>query len=700
MTERNLGESFSWWIGEVINVKDPYESGRVQVRVYGRHDDKTNIPPEDLPWALPLQPVTSAASVKVGTAPVGLLVGSKVIGFWADRDQQYPIILGSFGKAGDPKEGSTDGGQVEIEWEKGSIPNAAQASETHDYNPYAKIGLSNEQYRKDMHTVITSTNAEDPETRNALLRLSAAKNTDGSNVTKDVEKKMKEPKKATTAGEDKNSTNDVLNVVKSQDPSNASAVLKNMVPNYMTVRDIMSLTSPAGLQSMLTGALTGALTGLASQLGLGSLMGTLKGVLGTGLLSSAASMALQGAMSQVFRAAAQNGGTVPSVVVPIANAITSTSARPLASLVVSQVPNFYAQQYYSPELDPYPGYIQWKHTKNGDYVYTLRNGQPNFSSAQQHIQYSQGQSMTKQMQGLLAGAGISAGVSVVNNLTGGAVTGAINAVTNLASSALSALAGGIDKMLGGALSAIKDLGLQAVLGMGVSMGSVLSLVNQLLPGGLSSAINGLMKGQLPLSVLGGAIAGKMAGFAINQALLALKKMALKTALEKSESDAADELDEAENEYQQSTSGGSGGSAVPTPPVRPSSLDTNEPYDALVDSRQNSLNGSGITNETAFGGQTDLSTGALPDSVSLFDSSVGTVNQQSLDELNASGTNYTSPDGTSFASGDMGSVPESATSIAQGETIRQVSGSVNSATDLSRDLIVNNPGSNTLFGPYG
>lgn len=632
MTERNLGESFSWWVGTVANVKDPYESGRVQVRIFGRHDDENNIPEKDLPWALPLQPVTSAAAFKIGTAPVGLIVGSKVIGFWADRDHQYPIIMGSFGKAGNPKEGSTDDGQVEIEWSEGSIPNAAQASEKHDKNPYTSVTPETDRIRAlyrqvDEGGLFAS--------KKAIEELDKLKNTDGGSVTKDVEKKMKEPKKATTSGEDKNSSSDVLNIIKSQDPSNSSAVLKNMVPNYMTVRDIMSLTSPGGIQNMLTGALTGALSGLASQLGLGSLMSTLKGVLGTGLLGSAASMALQGAMSQVFRAAAQNGGTVASIAVPIANAITSTSARPLASLVVSQVPNFYAQQYYSPELDPYPGYIQWKHTKNGDYVYTLRNGQPNFSSAQQHIQYSQGQNITKQMQGLLTGAGIAAGINIASQLAG---------------PALSALAGGIDKMLGGALSAIKDLGLQAVLGLGITPGSVLGLVSQLLPGGLSSAINGLMKGQLPLSVLGGAIAGKMAGFAINQALLALKKNALKTALEKSEADAADELDEAQNQYQQATAGG-GASATPTPPVRPSSLDTNEPYQALVDSRQNSLNGSSITNETAFGGQTDLSTGALPESVSLFGGNgVGTVSQQSLDELNAAETNYTSPDGTSFASG--------------------------------------------------
>ena len=31
------------FIAEVRNLKDPWESGRVQIRLYGRHDDEENI---------------------------------------------------------------------------------------------------------------------------------------------------------------------------------------------------------------------------------------------------------------------------------------------------------------------------------------------------------------------------------------------------------------------------------------------------------------------------------------------------------------------------------------------------------------------------------------------------------------------------------------------------------------------------------
>lgn len=94
---------------EVRNIKDPLKAGRVQVRIYGRNDDEENIKDEDLPWALCLTPITSASTAKVGIVPVGLLVGSRVAITYSDDDpeEQYPIILGSFHRAGAPKGGST-----------------------------------------------------------------------------------------------------------------------------------------------------------------------------------------------------------------------------------------------------------------------------------------------------------------------------------------------------------------------------------------------------------------------------------------------------------------------------------------------------------------------------------------------------------------------------------------------------------------
>ena len=94
-----LGKNdFIWFFGVVEDRNDPVQLGRVRVRVYGWHtDDKNQIPTESLPWAIPLQSITSAATSGKGTSPTGMLEGSWVVGFFADgKEAQEPYILGSF----------------------------------------------------------------------------------------------------------------------------------------------------------------------------------------------------------------------------------------------------------------------------------------------------------------------------------------------------------------------------------------------------------------------------------------------------------------------------------------------------------------------------------------------------------------------------------------------------------------------------
>ena len=91
--------AFVWWQGVIENRSDPDKMGRYKVRIFGYHTrDKVVLPTIDLPWAIPMQPVTSAAISGVGTSPTGLVEGSTVIGFFADgNDAQIPIIMGSWG---------------------------------------------------------------------------------------------------------------------------------------------------------------------------------------------------------------------------------------------------------------------------------------------------------------------------------------------------------------------------------------------------------------------------------------------------------------------------------------------------------------------------------------------------------------------------------------------------------------------------
>ena len=87
-----------FYTGVVENRVDPLQLGRCQVRIVGLHThDKTQLPTEQLPWAMPVQPVTSAAMNGIGLTPIGPVEGSTVIIMFADHDQQQPIMLGTVG---------------------------------------------------------------------------------------------------------------------------------------------------------------------------------------------------------------------------------------------------------------------------------------------------------------------------------------------------------------------------------------------------------------------------------------------------------------------------------------------------------------------------------------------------------------------------------------------------------------------------
>jgi type VI secretion system secreted protein VgrG len=90
-------DGFIWWIGVVEDRFDPEKAGRVRVRIYGYHtEDKTLLPTKDLPWAIPILPITSASLSGIGFSPLGPIEGSWVLGFFLDgADMQQPAIFGT-----------------------------------------------------------------------------------------------------------------------------------------------------------------------------------------------------------------------------------------------------------------------------------------------------------------------------------------------------------------------------------------------------------------------------------------------------------------------------------------------------------------------------------------------------------------------------------------------------------------------------
>lgn len=88
-----------FFVGVVENRMDPLKLGRCQVRIIGLHiHDKAILPTDDLPWAVPMGPVTSASMNGIGHAPVGPVEGTSVVIMFHDYpDNQQPVIIGTIG---------------------------------------------------------------------------------------------------------------------------------------------------------------------------------------------------------------------------------------------------------------------------------------------------------------------------------------------------------------------------------------------------------------------------------------------------------------------------------------------------------------------------------------------------------------------------------------------------------------------------
>jgi len=90
-------DGFVWWVGVVEDRYDPEKLGRCKVRIFGYHtENKTLLPTYDLPWCIPIQPITSAAISGIGISPLGPVEGTWVVGFFLDgADGQQPAMFGT-----------------------------------------------------------------------------------------------------------------------------------------------------------------------------------------------------------------------------------------------------------------------------------------------------------------------------------------------------------------------------------------------------------------------------------------------------------------------------------------------------------------------------------------------------------------------------------------------------------------------------
>lgn len=510
MTTRNFGEASTTppiWIGVVTNVMDPHRSGRVQVRVFGRHDDIVNIPDADLPWAQVLQPVTSASIGRIGTAPVGLVVGSRVAGNWLDSDQQLPIILGTVGRAGSPIPGQTENGAPAINTELGSIPGPAQNSPN---NPY---------------TVLASERISIAEVDSGAAEIVEVPISAGEVVTTAVEDGMAYAETPTT-GSGNPEEGDVLQLLRQVDPRNTISALQCFPPAATSISVSIDLGSiAAGFINMISDALTRTLLDLMESLGINSVLRAIDqaafalanfrsafdalrsgGICGApAALNSMATgtRALVRSYTNI-QTAIQRGANSPETLRrrlgytqrEIRSRAPTELFRPVS--VVVTAPTGYVQEYYSFDRDPYPGYIRWTDsTGQGAPVFTLRNGQPNYVSAIQHSSFD------------VSGA-------IKASLLGAIRTGRLN--TSSLQSILTQ-ATGI-----GQISALRNL-----IGGGNPV-QIITGAARLIPG-IFASVQGLFNPSISISVLPNtdAINQSMQGFTRAQSVLAVRRAQMENA---------------------------------------------------------------------------------------------------------------------------------------------------------------------------
>lgn len=99
-------QGFYWFFGVVENRADELKAGRCQIRIFGDHTaNKEELPTKDLPWAIPMMPITSASISGKGTSPLGPIEGTWVVGWYLDGpDKQIPMMIGTIAASSIPND--------------------------------------------------------------------------------------------------------------------------------------------------------------------------------------------------------------------------------------------------------------------------------------------------------------------------------------------------------------------------------------------------------------------------------------------------------------------------------------------------------------------------------------------------------------------------------------------------------------------
>ena len=163
---------FQWFVGVVEDRQDPKYLGRVRVRCLGYHTDNNDqLPSADLPWAHPMNPITSATVSGVGQTPLGVVEGTWVVGFFQDgAEAQQPIIIGTL--PGSPDSLPVVGGagfsdNVNAAYPKYKETDVNRLAVNDTNNPHGSLTLRSSVADRDMFVGRADFNAVDLQVANA-----------------------------------------------------------------------------------------------------------------------------------------------------------------------------------------------------------------------------------------------------------------------------------------------------------------------------------------------------------------------------------------------------------------------------------------------------------------------------------------------------------------------------------------------------
>ena len=258
-----------YFIGEVRSLKDPWQSGRIQIRIYGFQDDEQSTKDEHLAWALPLQPITSAATRKIGKSPTGMIVGSRVMGFYMDEEHQHPVILGTFARAGKLKdEQKNTGANNDIDNKYNDVPTHALDNPDPPLNPFSILTRSSSSDSQNLFKLTPDAS----EYNKADYKSSE----DGKELTGEAKKKYSSTAELpTTASVSKNKASDIFSMLQSIDPSNKSGALLQAPQSIQRLLQLSNMTSMSGINGLTGMGMGGVLGQLSNQFGLGQITGML-----------------------------------------------------------------------------------------------------------------------------------------------------------------------------------------------------------------------------------------------------------------------------------------------------------------------------------------------------------------------------------------------------------------------------------------